>query len=73
MADDARWVNHTNEVLSLANSTMLQIVDPETSLRGYLIAGERQFLAPLERADGLPGDAGRPPAGADPRAPAGRS
>nr|WP_263429357.1 response regulator [Nannocystis pusilla] len=53
MAEDARWVNHTNEVLSLANSTMLQIVDQETALRGYLIAGERQFLAPLERADPL--------------------
>jgi methyl-accepting chemotaxis protein len=55
MADDARWVNHTNEILSLANETMLQIVDQETALRGYLIAGERQYLAPLERADPLGG------------------
>ncbi|WAS89748.1 response regulator [Nannocystis punicea] len=50
MADDAGWVNHTNEVLSLANSTMLEIVDQETALRGYLLTGEREHLAPFERA-----------------------
>ncbi|MDC0722812.1 response regulator [Nannocystis bainbridge] len=54
MADDAAWVNHSNEVLSLANATMLEVVDQETALRGYLLTADRQYLAPFERAN--PGD-----------------
>ncbi|MCY1069234.1 response regulator [Nannocystis sp. RBIL2] len=50
MADDAAWVNHSNEVLSQANATMLEIVDQETALRGYLLTGDRQYLGPFERA-----------------------
>src|SRR5580692_7334196 len=51
MADDARWVDHTDEVIGAADGTLKQIVDQETGLRGYLVTGERVFLEPYERAN----------------------
>ncbi|MET0411675.1 MAG: CHASE3 domain-containing protein, partial [Polyangiaceae bacterium] len=55
MADDADWVEHTDQVISVGQSTMLQMVDQETAIRGYLIAGNRAFLEPFERAKPLAG------------------
>jgi signal transduction histidine kinase/CheY-like chemotaxis protein/CHASE3 domain sensor protein len=55
MADDADWVEHTDQVISLGQRTMLQMVDQETAIRGYLIAGNRAFLEPFERAKPLDG------------------
>jgi CheY-like chemotaxis protein/signal transduction histidine kinase/CHASE3 domain sensor protein len=51
MADDARWVDHTDEVIGAADGTLKQIVDQETGLRGYLVTGERAFLEPYEQAN----------------------
>src|SRR5580692_4151700 len=50
MSDDARWVDHTDEVIGTADGTLKQIVDQETGVRGYLVTGERAFLEPYERA-----------------------
>ncbi len=50
MADDAQWVDHTDEVIGSANETLKQIIDQETAVRGYLLTGERVFLEPFERS-----------------------
>jgi CheY-like chemotaxis protein/signal transduction histidine kinase/CHASE3 domain sensor protein len=50
MSEDARWVDHTDEVLSTANETLKQIIDQETGARGFLVTGDRLFLEPFQRA-----------------------
>ena len=39
-------VDHTHEVLSEATAIIRSAVDMETSMRGYLLAGQERFLAP---------------------------
>ena len=46
-----RWVNHTHEVLGEASSVVGSAVDMETGMRGFLLAGQEQFLDPY-RAGG---------------------
>ncbi len=50
MSDDARWVDHTDEVIGTATETTKQVVDQETALRGYLLSDDRAFLEPFTRA-----------------------
>ncbi len=50
MSEDARWVDHTDKVIGTANDLLRQIIDQETGLRGYLLAQERVFLEPFDRA-----------------------
>jgi methyl-accepting chemotaxis protein len=40
------WVGHTHEVLAAAQRVLAQAVDMETGMRGYLLAGEEEFLDP---------------------------
>ena len=40
------WVSHTYEVLSDADEILSFAVDMETGMRGYLLAGDEEFLAP---------------------------
>jgi methyl-accepting chemotaxis protein len=40
------WIQHTNEVYRATNSILVAIVNQETGLRGYLIAGKDEFLDP---------------------------
>ncbi len=40
------WVNHTHEVLVGARLLLAHAVDMETGMRGFLIAGEEEFLEP---------------------------
>jgi len=40
------WVDHTNQVLATAAQILAHAVDMETGMRGYLLAGEEEFLAP---------------------------
>jgi CHASE3 domain sensor protein len=47
----ARWVNHTNQVISEANVSLTLLVDGETGQRGYLITGESAFLEPWHAAE----------------------
>ncbi len=39
---------HTYEVIDHANSIVAAAVDMETGMRGYLLAGKDEFLAPYE-------------------------
>lgn len=42
----ANWVNHTNNVLTLASQLLANAVNMETGFRGYLLAGDNEFLEP---------------------------
>jgi signal transduction histidine kinase/CHASE3 domain sensor protein len=54
LTDTAHWVDHTDEVIGRISEIQTQIVDQETAIRGYLLTGDRTFLAPYERAQPLP-------------------
>ncbi|HEU0031252.1 MAG TPA: CHASE3 domain-containing protein [Kofleriaceae bacterium] len=47
------WVQHTLEVLSEVEATLGDLKDIETGQRGYLLAGEEDFLEPYQRAIGI--------------------
>ncbi|MQA38554.1 response regulator [Rugamonas aquatica] len=40
------WVEHSERVIGSANEITKQMVDMETGMRGYLLAGENAFLEP---------------------------
>ena len=40
------WVTHTYQVLDKAKSILAAAVNMETGMRGYLLAGQEEFLAP---------------------------
>ncbi len=44
------WVEHTDQVISQANEGYRLTIDQQAGLRGYLIAGETDVLAPYEEA-----------------------
>ncbi|XDA97947.1 CHASE3 domain-containing protein [Sulfitobacter sp. LCG007] len=46
------WVEHTHVVLSDAAGIVAAAVDMETGLRGYLLAGQEDFLAPYDSGSG---------------------
>jgi methyl-accepting chemotaxis protein len=46
MAEDEHWVAHTYGVIAQANDILAAAVDMETGMRGYLLAGKDEFLAP---------------------------
>ncbi|MCJ8325118.1 MAG: CHASE3 domain-containing protein, partial [Rhizobiales bacterium] len=46
MSENEKWVTHTNSVILLANKTLQSAVDIETGMRGYLLAGQKDFLTP---------------------------
>lgn len=50
--DSNRWVNHTYEVIRVAESLMASMVDMETGQRGFLVAGEDQYLEPYNSGAG---------------------
>ncbi len=41
-----RWTAHTHEVLDAMTQIAAAMIDQETGVRGYLLAGEDKFLAP---------------------------
>ncbi|MEM7296261.1 MAG: CHASE3 domain-containing protein, partial [Pseudomonadota bacterium] len=41
------WVSHTYRVIGAAQGILLSAVDIETGMRGYLLAGQEEFLEPL--------------------------
>ena len=43
---NTNWVDHTHVVIREANDILAAAVDMETGMRGYLLAGEEQFLEP---------------------------
>ncbi len=53
MADDARWVEHSNEVIGKTFELQKLIIDQETGVRGFLVNGNRTFLEPYLKAKPL--------------------
>jgi methyl-accepting chemotaxis protein len=49
LTESNRWVNHTYEVLSVADSIVASAVNMETGMRGYLLAGKEEFLDPYKQ------------------------
>ena len=43
-----QWVEHTHDVISVANQIVASVVDMETGERGYLLAGKEEFLEPYK-------------------------
>ncbi|WP_235956135.1 CHASE3 domain-containing protein [Grimontia sedimenti] len=41
-----KWVEHTHEVINKAQNLIAAAINMETGMRGYLLAGEEQFLEP---------------------------
>ncbi|MCV3766724.1 methyl-accepting chemotaxis protein [Rhizobium sp. TRM95796] len=44
--ESAAMIDHTHDVISEVNAMMAAMVDQETGMRGYVIAGDEAFLAP---------------------------
>ena len=40
------WVDHTNEVMTAVDDTVLGLVNAETGFRGYMVTGDESFLEP---------------------------
>ncbi|WP_017220828.1 methyl-accepting chemotaxis protein [Moritella dasanensis] len=49
LENNFNWVNHTHEVLAKASKIEAAAVDMETGMRGFLLAGENQFLDPYNQ------------------------
>ena len=45
--DALAWVNHTHEVIADTKDLLATAIDMETGMRGYLLAGQEQFLEPF--------------------------
>ncbi len=46
LRETSDWVEHTYEVLATVRYILAHVVDMETGLRGYLLAGQKEFLEP---------------------------
>ncbi|HEX7666496.1 MAG TPA: CHASE3 domain-containing protein, partial [Polyangiaceae bacterium] len=51
MTNDARWVDHSDEVVGKTNELAKQIIDQETGVRGYLVSGDVLYLQPYRLAN----------------------
>lgn len=47
LVDSSKWVNHTYDVIRVAESVGAAMVDMETGQRGFLIAGGDEYLEPF--------------------------
>ncbi|WP_293748502.1 methyl-accepting chemotaxis protein [uncultured Paraglaciecola sp.] len=48
LASEVVWVEHTHKVLDTASQIEAAAVDMETGMRGFLLAGQEQFLDPYK-------------------------
>ena len=48
--ETVRWVDHTHTVLYGLEQVLVTEADAETSMRGYVITGNKNFLAPYNKA-----------------------
>ncbi len=46
VADTTKWVTHTYDVIAQAKNILASAVDMETGMRGFLLAGQDEFLDP---------------------------
>jgi PAS domain S-box-containing protein len=47
---EARWVDHTKDVIARLEAVQSAITDGETGQRGYLLTGDERYLEPYARA-----------------------
>lgn len=52
LLNNNNWVNHTQEVIYNLNEASGIMVDAQTGVRGYIITGDKSFLAQYENAEG---------------------
>lgn len=45
------WVKHTHQVLQYSNELLLDIYDLQTSVRGFLISGDREYIINYDSQD----------------------
>jgi signal transduction histidine kinase/CheY-like chemotaxis protein/CHASE3 domain sensor protein len=50
MAEDARWVDHSDEVIAKTYEVQKLIIDQETGIRAFMLTNDRLFLEPYLRA-----------------------
>ena len=48
LAETAAWGYHASQVIANANKLLAHAVDMETGIRGFLLVGEEDFLAPFD-------------------------
>ncbi|HMA98477.1 MAG TPA: CHASE3 domain-containing protein, partial [Wenzhouxiangella sp.] len=53
LMDNFQWVDHTHKVIGQANAITAAAVDMETGMRGFMLAGEDDFLAPYNNGKEL--------------------
>ena len=53
MVESSKWVNHTYEVIRVAESVQADMVDMETGQRGFMVTGEDEYLEPFKNGIGL--------------------
>ncbi len=53
MAEDARWVDHSDEVIAKTYEFQKEVIDQETGVRGFLVTSDRLFLEPYLKAQPL--------------------
>jgi methyl-accepting chemotaxis protein len=51
LVNSEKWVKHTYNVIGEANHIIASAVDMETGMRGYLLAGKEEFLAPYQKGE----------------------
>ncbi len=49
LIENTRWVDHTYEAIRTAEKCGALLVDMETGVRGFLVAGKEEFLQPYQR------------------------
>ncbi len=47
LIESSHWVEHTHKAIEMGNKIAASLVDMETGLRGYLVAGKDEFLEPF--------------------------
>ena len=48
--NDTRWQTHTYDVIDLVKDVETQVMNSETGLRGFILSGDRKFLAPYTKS-----------------------
>ncbi|MBV9949759.1 MAG: CHASE3 domain-containing protein [Myxococcales bacterium] len=43
MTDDARWVDHSDQVIGKTQALRLGLVDQESAVRGFLLTGDAKY------------------------------
>ncbi|MCB1760652.1 MAG: methyl-accepting chemotaxis protein [Gammaproteobacteria bacterium] len=52
LIDSSNWVNHTYEVIGVANEVGAVLVDMESGQRGFVITGQDDYLEPYQQGNG---------------------